>query len=237
MTGQLQIPHAVLFDVGDTILAERRFDLEAGIAAVVEDRCAATALASAFRSELATSHRRGSELLLAAWLQERVPALASTALPVLEDAIWDRVVTLVPRPGIAAVLRLLSRDGVPAAAVSNAAFSGRVLRAELARHGLADRLRFVLSSADLSVRKPSSAIFEAAVGRLDVRAARIWFVGDTFAEDVTGAGAAGLQPIWFSGSDTAEAAFDGLPTVRDWAEFTALYLSAYNGALNGRGDR
>lgn len=225
---RLRVPRAVLFDVGDTLLEERRFDLKAGIAAVVEAPATVVALAGAFRAELAGCHRQGRELLLAGWLRARVPALAAMAAADVEDAIWRAVVTLVPRPGAAEVLRHLADHGVPAAAVSNAAFSGRVLGAELARHDFADGLRFVLSSADVAVRKPAPAIFAAALDRLGVDAAGTWFVGDRLEEDVAGARAAGLEPIWFGGGASAAPA-DGLATVRDWVEFLALYEGARRG--------
>lgn len=218
-------PHAVLFDVGDTILEERRFDLAAGIAAVVPDGDSAAELASAFRLELAERHHENRELLLARWLRERVSALTAMSADEIEDLIWTAVVTLTPRPGVAAVLRRLAADGVPAAAISNAAFSGRVLRSELARHDLAGPLRFVLSSADLSVRKPDPSIFEAALARLGVGAAESWFVGDTLEEDMAGALAVGLRPIWFAHGAPPELSSHSVTVVRDWGEFLDLYAS------------
>lgn len=74
MLTQLPIPSAILFDIGGTILEERRFDLEAGIRAVIGHRLElATELARAFRTELGASHRTQRELLLAQWLVERLP--------------------------------------------------------------------------------------------------------------------------------------------------------------------
>jgi FMN phosphatase YigB (HAD superfamily) len=222
---EYRAPLAVLFDVGNTLLEERRFDLEAGIGAVVDDTRGVDALAAAFRIETADRYRRHEEVLLAQWLVDRVPSLGRASVADIEDRIWAAVVTLVPVPLIAGVLARLSDDGVALAAVSNAAFSGRVLRAELARFHLADRLRFVLSSADVGCRKPAPAIFRMAVERNGIAPEHTWFVGDTMDEDITGALAAGVQPILLSANATPpRSPGPNVPVIRDWAEFTALYV-------------
>jgi FMN phosphatase YigB (HAD superfamily) len=164
---------------------------------------------------------------------DRVPSLAQTPLTAVEDRIWEAIVTLVPLPGIDSVFAKLSADGVPIAAISNATFSGRTIRSELARHGLADQLRFVLSSADVGARKPLVAMFTDAVERIGVAADRTWFVGDTIDEDIAGAIAAGLQPILFLSKVTSGLAGPTVPVVRNWAEFMSLYTAARVGLNAG----
>jgi FMN phosphatase YigB (HAD superfamily) len=151
---RLAPPAAVLFDVGDTLLVEERFDLEAGIAAAVGQSATVPALANAFRVDLALSHRSQHELSLAAWLQQHVPALATESVDSLEGRVWPAVVSLAPAPGALAVLTRLASDGVRMAAVSNAAFSSRCLSRELERLRFGPYLAFVISSADVGRRKP-----------------------------------------------------------------------------------
>jgi len=218
----LRSPRAILFDVGDTLLAETRFDLEAGIASVASADAAVPELAEAFRAEVAECHRRRSEPLLAAWLQANVRELACRSIESIEDALWPAIVTLVPQPGIASVLSVLSGDEVAMCAVSNAAFSGRILESELRRHGLAEYFRFVVTSADARSRKPAPELFNSALGRLGVPARDAWFVGDTLEEDMVGARDAGLQPVWFA-PQAPGTSNPALPTVRTWQEFAILY--------------
>jgi HAD superfamily hydrolase (TIGR01509 family) len=225
VTTLLRSPHAVLFDVGDTLLAETRFDLEAGIASVAGAYAQISELAAAFRAEVAACHRRRSEPLLSAWLRANVRELAYQSIESIEDALWPAIVTLEPQPGIASVLSALSGDGILMGAVSNAAFSGRVLESELRRHGLAEYFHFVLTSADARSRKPAPKMFNSALGRLGVAASQAWFVGDTLAEDVVGARDAGLQPVWFAPQAPGILGTE-LPTVRTWQEFGILYASA-----------
>lgn len=186
----------MLFDVGNTLLAEQGFDLNAGIAAVVPQRGDVVVLAEAFRVESLACHDTQRELRLASWLQRHVSTLACESVDAIEDHIWPAVVTLMPYPGVVGVLQRLALDGVRMAAISNAAFSGRALLAELTRHRLGSFLQFVLSSADLGVRKPASAIYAAALERLCAEASRTWFIGDTLDEDMAGATDVGLNALW-----------------------------------------
>ena len=218
-------PRAILLDLGDTILRQHWFDLSVGIDAVVRDRTRSDELASAFRSYELPAYVRGDECLLAEWLRMQVPSLAEQTRDAIEDRIWTAVVRMEPLPGIAEVLKRMSEDRVPIGAVSNAAFSGRALRAELARHGLDAKFRFVLSSADLRVRKPSSGIFTAALERLGTSASDTWFVGDTFNEDIVGALAVGLQPVWLADDRERPHTAPNVLVVRDWSEFFTLYSS------------
>jgi FMN phosphatase YigB (HAD superfamily) len=221
---RLAPPTAVLFDVGDTLLIEERFDLEAGIAAAVGPRVDVSELAHAFRAELARSHQACRELWLASWLQQRVPSLAHESVDGIEDRIWPPVVTLSPAPGIAAVLSRLASDGVPMAAVSNASFSSRILMAELVRHRLATSLRFVLSSADIGLRKPAPEMFRSALHRLGVAAEGAWFVGDTPEEDIVGATAVGLTCFLMRPRTGAGRVAEGCCILTDWAAFYDTYV-------------
>ena len=101
-------------------------------------------------------------------------------------------------PGIHSVLLRAQDLGISTGVISNAMFSGDVLRWELASHGLLECFQFVMSSADYGLQKPHPAIFLTAVGRLGIEPAEIWFVGDSVESDVAGARSAGLTPIWYN---------------------------------------
>ena len=219
-------PQALLIDVGDTLLEQHWFNLADGIDCVVHDRVRAEELAQSFRAYELPAYARRDECLLAEWLRQQVPFLAATASETIEDRIWGSVVRMEPEPGVEKALAHLTHDRVPLGAVSNAAFSGRCIRMELARHGLAATLQFVVSSADVRSRKPSPEIFRVATEKLGRPAAQTWFVGDTFDEDIVGATAAGLRPIWFSSAGVANESSRQVPVVRNWSEFLALYTSS-----------
>jgi FMN phosphatase YigB (HAD superfamily) len=224
-------PAAVIFDIGGTILEERWWDLKAALRAVVPDARLVDALALEFQRLVSEQHRADREVALAGWLLARLPEITLTPEE-LEDELWPRVVELVPFGIVSEVLAQLAADRIPVAAISNAPFSGRVLSGELERYGLLNHFRFVVSSADLGLRKPDPAIFETALNQLGFSAERVWFVGDTLSQDIVGAHAAGMRPIWLSRDEATP-----IPTtatrVQDWEAFLRLYDAARTGREDG----
>jgi putative hydrolase of the HAD superfamily len=221
----MHAPRAILFDIGGTVLDERQYDLEAGVQAVSgRDPAAVAQICQAFRSARDDSHKVDREIDLPRWLAEHLALRGDRAT--LEDKLWRIIVTLVPVPGIETVFRRLRTDDMPLAAISNAPFSARILTAELEKHGLGGYLQFVLSSADIGFRKPASVIFKTALTRLGVTAEHVWFIGDTFREDIVGASGAGLEPIWISRDPIEPGAnYTGL-RIREWKEFLRIYEAA-----------
>jgi len=66
----------------------------------------------------------------------------------------------------------------------------------LARHDVLRLLDTVVVSEALGLRKPHPAPIRAALAALELAADEVLFVGDTFAEDVAGARAAGVDAAW-----------------------------------------
>ena len=69
--------------------------------------------------------------------------------------------------------------------------------------GLAERVETVVYAGDLPRRKPHAAPFVDVLERLDTRAARTLYVGDSLAYDVAGAHNAGLPVAWVADGDDA----------------------------------
>jgi HAD superfamily hydrolase (TIGR01509 family) len=66
----------------------------------------------------------------------------------------------------------------------------------LRRHGLLAYLDGVVVSEALGLRKPHPALVRAGLSDLGLGADQVLFVGDTFAEDILGARAAGVDGAW-----------------------------------------
>lgn len=111
-------------------------------------------------------------------------------------ARWPRVAAV---PGAAAAIDALAADGRRLVVATNADESGAdLVLAALARVGLDAHISAVFSSADMGVRKPDAVFFLTMAARLGVPPAVIVMVGDSYANDVIGAGAAGLRAIWLN---------------------------------------
>jgi putative hydrolase of the HAD superfamily len=86
----------------------------------------------------------------------------------------------------------------------------------LERIGLAPLVDAVVISAVIGVRKPSPAIFEAALRQAGVAAAEATHVGDNLEEDVAGALAAGVEAVLLRRGGGA--APEGVATIRTLTE-------------------
>jgi putative hydrolase of the HAD superfamily len=115
-----------------------------------------------------------------------------------EHRAWDPARRLAAHTH--ALLETLRDRGLKLGLVSNAFDPGWLLHRDLEQMGLARRLDFSVFSSEVGVRKPHPAIFERALGALEVEPERTLFVGDRLYEDVRGAGELGMataQALWF----------------------------------------
>jgi FMN phosphatase YigB (HAD superfamily) len=66
----------------------------------------------------------------------------------------------------------------------------------LLRHGIAPHLETVVVSEALGLRKPHPALVRVGLRGLDLPASEVLLVGDTYAEDIVAARAAGVDAAW-----------------------------------------
>lgn len=112
-------------------------------------------------------------------------------------------------PDAEPALKALRAAGVTLIVVSNWDVS---LHDALRDTGLDRLVDGAISSAEVGAAKPSTAIFDYALGLADDPAPRdVWHVGDSVEADVAGARAAGLRPIFVDRSSETGAAPPVLP--------------------------
>ena len=230
-------PRGLLFDYGGTLVEELAFDPRAGIDALI--RAANPPLtvdvdvviARADRVTREVAERRDVVQIETPWasLTRLIHDCFGTsfALPLedLELAYWNASVTTRPRPGVHHALSEFGGCGIPMGVVSNSSFGQRIIRHELAKHGLADSLRAIVVSAEYAVRKPNPLLFEAAAGLLRVRPADVWFIGDRVDTDVVGARAAGMTPFLYAPAPLADYAHSDV-IAGTWPDFVRLFREA-----------
>lgn len=227
-------PEGLLFDLGNTLLGEVRFDAAAGqarllaLAIHVPPRVtAAEVQVRARQIDAAMRSRREDSLLefrataVTRLLYDRLGVEFGHAEAELELEFWRAAVQMRTEPNVVDALEAARRD-IPMGIVSNSGFSGRVLEDELARHGLEGRFRFVMASADYGFRKPHPLLFETAAARLGRRPEAVWFVGDSLRHDIAGARGVGMTAIWYNPTGYTAEAIHPDAEIRDWAELPAL---------------
>ena len=231
-------PKGVLLDYGGTLVEEAGFDPRAGNAWLFAQASYVApgvtldmVLERARRVAHEVADRRDKFGIEAPWgsLTRLIHDYFGTRFalgPVeLERGFWDTAVTTRGMPGAREVLDAIAAAGVPMAVLSNASFSAETIRHDLARHGLADQLAFVMVSADYVVRKPSALLLEAAAARLGVAPRDIWMIGDRLDTDVVGARAAGMCAVWLRPPNATTSPLPDL-TVHGWAELHQRFREA-----------
>lgn len=98
-----------------------------------------------------------------------------------------------PCPGAVELLEWLSQQSIVVGVVSNWHSS---LHAILEGHDLRRHCRFVMTSAEAGRKKPHPEIFAAAVRSAGVLPAECVYVGDSWSEDIEGALAVGISPVY-----------------------------------------
>jgi putative hydrolase of the HAD superfamily len=200
-------PRALLIDGMGTLVAlpapavHLVAELRARLGVLVTTEQAEVAL----RAEIAyyRSHLdEGSDPVALAGLRDRCAAVLRGALPAspalaaaAPGAVTDTLLAALrfrAHSDAAPALRRARAAGLRTVVVSNWDVS---LVEVLERVGLAPLLDGVVTSAGAGARKPDPAIFAPALALAGVPAGACLHVGDSEAEDVAGARAAGIEPV------------------------------------------
>jgi len=145
----------------------------------------------------------------------------------LETVFWNGALTYKPAKGIFELLDILDARAIKTGILSNSINRGIVLEDELAKHDLAERFSFVMSSADYGVRKPHEYIFRIAVKKMGLAQSDIWFIGDNVEYDIRGALNAGLYPVWYNWRNESVSMDDEVLEIRSMQELRQNIESLY----------
>lgn len=224
-------PTHLLFDVGDTLIQTREYNLERGIDAMLRRSVNAgpgdlervlsrsRMLNDIFNLRSAESDLEYSQQAFHRLLYEGLGVEFEDGDAELETIYWDAAFRFDPEPGVHGVLAELARRGVPMGIVSNVCFSAEVLRHELEKHDLDRFFSFILGSADYGIRKPQRVFFDLGVFKLDAEGHKTAYTGNMVPYDVVGAAGAGLVPVWYNRYEHEAALPEGTIVIRHWEEF------------------
>jgi putative hydrolase of the HAD superfamily len=103
----------------------------------------------------------------------------------------------VAREGLRETLTALQAQGIRLGVITNGAVQRQQPKIEHLR--LRPYLSSVMISEAVGIKKPDPRIFARALAEVGCHASQAWFVGDHPVNDVLGAAAVGLRPIWLTG--------------------------------------
>jgi len=228
-------PKMILFDYGQTLVNEKKFDGIAGTKAVLRyatrnkyNRTAedVQAAADAINAELGRFDPKRRHLV-----QVEVPNHMFTAylyqsmgieLPLshqdIDRAFWNAASPGVPSDGIEGFLAFLKERKIRTGVISNITYCGEVVE-ERINNLLPDHyFEFIIATSEYMFRKPNKRIFELALEKAGLQPEDVWYIGDNYLCDVVGARNAGIFPIWYIGANADPRGEDDVLTISHWDE-------------------
>lgn len=229
-------PRMILFDYGQTLVNEVKFDGVRGTKAVLtyatENKYGLTAEqvqkeADAINRELGrfdptTRHLFTTEVpnhMFTAYLYESLGIKLSLSAEETDRVFWDAASPGQPTEGIGDFLRFLKENEIRTGVISNISYSGNVVKERIADLIPDNNFEFIIATSEYIFRKPHGRIFNLALEKAGLKAEDVWYVGDNYECDVAGSRNAGMFPVWYIGATyTHDGSNDDVLTVRNWEE-------------------
>lgn len=233
-------PKMILFDYGQTLVAEEKFDGVRGTRAVmeyaVENKYGRTAeeiqaVADEMNRELgrfdpARRHLFQVEIpnhMFSSYLYESQGIKLSISGAEFDRVFWNAASPGKPTAGIEAFLRFLKDRGIRTGVISNITYSGEAVSERIHRLLPENEFEFIIATSEFLYRKPNRRIFELALEKAGLSPEEVWYTGDQYECDIVGAGGAGLTPLWYIGAmDLPYEERDDVLTVKCWEEAQKL---------------
>ena len=234
-------PKMILFDYGQTLIAEAPFNGIRGTAAVLamasENRFGYSveevqAEAEAINREIRrfdpayAKERRIVEIpnhMFTHYLYESMGLKIDATAEEIDRAFWDAASPGQPTEGIEDFLAFLRAQGIRTGVISNISYAGTVVEERIHRLLPDNDFEFIIATSEYLFRKPSPRIFRLALLKAGLDAEDVWYVGDNYNCDIVGAREAGMFPVWYTAHvDYEQEDHDDVVRIKDWAELKAL---------------
>ena len=238
----MKIPKMVLFDYGQTLIAEQKFGGIRGTEAVlqyatrnkyhlsaeqVQDK------ANEINRELgrfdpATRHLFQIEIpniMFSPYLYESQGIEIALSSSEIDTVFWNAAAPGTPTEGIKDFLAYLKSKGIRTGVISNISFAPSVVAERINRLLPENTFEFIITSSNYIFRKPNKRIFDLALEKAQLQPDEVWYIGDQYECDVKGSLKAGLLPIWYIGAidlpytmEEGHSMGKNILTVKTWSE-------------------
>jgi len=248
----MQEPKMILFDYGQTLINEEKFNGVKGTEAVlrytVENKYKLSAAqvqeeAEKINKELGRFDPMKRHLfqvevpnhMFTSYLYGSLGISLSLTSEQIDKVFWDAAAPGSPTKGIEGFLEYLHQNGIRTGVISNISFAGRVVENRINEVIPNNHFEFILATSEYMYRKPNKRIFELALEKAELKACDVWYIGDQYECDIVGARNVGIFPVWYLGAsdmpykkEDYEKAVD-VKQVRAWEELQIWMEEAYGG--------
>lgn len=240
---QMKLPKMILFDYGQTLVTEQKFDGVSGTRAVLQY---ATINKYNLTAEQVQDHaneinmelgrldpaKRSSlqveipNSMFSPYLYESVGIELSIRNGDVDKVFWDAASPGKPTDGIEAFLNFLKQKGIRTGVISNITYDQNVVSERINRLIPDNEFEFIIATSSYLFRKPNRHIFELALEKANLATEDVWYIGDNYICDVKGALGAGLFPVWYIGAmDLPYTEDKEICTVSSWQELMKMMES------------
>ena len=234
-------PKMIVFDYGQTLVSEERFDGISGAKAVLE-KCVNNpnnvsaediqTLANEMNKDIGRYNPETNHLYLIEvhnhpfqnYLYDYFGLTKIVSHLELETTFWDAASPGKPTNHIEEFLLYLKNKNIRSSVLSNISFSGQALERRINTLIPQNDFEFILATSEYVFRKPHKRVFELAMRKARLEPNEIWYCGDNGICDVDGAKAVGLSPVWYKGAyqDYGFTPQNESLIVSDWRELIEL---------------
>lgn len=232
----MEMPKMVLFDYGQTLIAEPKFDGIKGTGAVLQYATKnkyhlsaeqVQAKANEINRELGRFDPEKRHLfqievpntMFTPYLYESQGIEIALSNSEIDTVFWDAAAPGVATQGIKDFLEYLKRKGIRTGVISNIVYDSSVVAERINRLLPENTFEFIITSSNFMFRKPNKRIFDLALEKAELQSDEVWYIGDQYECDVKGSLNAGLFPVWYTGAiDLPYEEDKNILTVGNWDE-------------------
>lgn len=230
----MKTPKMILFDYGQTLVAESKFNGVRGTAAVLQ-----LAVRNKYNLSAEQVQARANEInqefgrfdpqkrhlfqieipntMFTPYLYESLGIEIALTNAEIDTIFWDAAAPGAATEGVEDFLKFLKKWEIRTGVISNISYAPSVVAARINRLLPENAFEFILTSSNYIFRKPHRRIFDLALEKADLRPDEVWYIGDQYECDVKGALNAGLYPVWYIGAiDLPYREDRSILTVTDW---------------------
>lgn len=236
----MKLPKMILFDYGQTLVDEGKFNGIKGTEAVLKyatknkygkTPAEVQAYAEEINKELGRfdplkKHLMQVEIpnhMFTAYLYESQGIELSLSPKEIDKVFWDAVGKAKPTEGIEEFLAFLRDKGIRTGVISNITFCSDVVKERIAEKIPSHEFEFIIATSEYMFRKPNRKIFEFALEKAGLFAEDVWYIGDQYECDIVGAGNAGIFPVWYIGAiDLPYSEKEDVLMVKSWRELREM---------------
>lgn len=236
----MEKPKMILFDYGQTLVDEAKFNGVKGTEAVLKyavknkhNRSAIQVQAEAekINKELGRFDPLKRHLfqvevpnhMFTAYLYESLGIQLSVSSEQIDKIFWDAAASGTPTEGIGEFLKYLHQNGIRTGVVSNISYAGKVVESRINEVITDNYFEFVIATSEYMYRKPNRRIFDLALEKAELEPTDVWYIGDQYECDIVGARNAGIFPIWYLGAaDMLYEEHDDVLKVESWKELCVM---------------